>query len=467
MTMQKGNIQLITRMRAMCAVLVLAMCLSVAAPRQTHAATGQLVSWGLCALLSFSPPAQEFCKSVAASAIAQAIGSVIDTLIPGFVTRIQILTGQRIATAQMTNQQGLLIQEANHEDIHNNTPSVTRARCSVASVAALGAGAMPIGPGQVSPRPRARVTVPPNGRFPRVALPENRDQGATGAAVELSIASQGADALMCRRTGNCPDGVKPLSGTPANIADHNDTMRYRPCIDRPPPEREKCIQDQEASGSRPYADISAESLFGADTLGGDTDSKVVQETRMAEAFAYCANLIVPGSPPRAAGNMTSDRAISEAVQRAGDARVALAVKMCADAVGRRAPIAFNAGNPAFNWVVAAACAYRTAFTGLRGEGATGNASFDGAINRACQNEGSPQGSNNIYFSRLELMRIMSRDIFTTGKFSVNTASSNPAELQRMMVAMESINAQVNFEILRMQEQLNLIQSARLALSVQQ
>lgn len=433
---------MMSKLRTLFAILLVACAINISAPKEAQA--NELAQM-LCAGTQAYPVLNMDCVANGVSAFASAIGSAVNVVMQATITQIQVMFGRGIARAQMQHTAWLANREAMARHAAATTPGAYHAGCRAETAVATTLTGNTTPPGTEQPRPVVRVGRDSTGRFPRVNELDAR--GSRPGAFTAIASDQFAEVLNERQRSN----AGPQAGA---IADFAATRRWRPCTELPQAEQAACEAARESTGERPFADIAAQSLMGADTFDGDTEE--IRNTRADEALAYCVNLMVPGTPYRPDGASNADAVIADAVQRAGDARVALAVKACTDAAARRLPIPFDRNATAYSWVVAAACAYRSAFNTLGG---------GDDVREMMTSCDDADASPDIYMSQLELMRVISSDIFGSAHFSTTNASATPTELQRVLIAMEAVNAQLNFETLRLQEHLGLIQAAELAADV--
>lgn len=478
--MGSGMMHILSRARALMVVVVLAAGLSVATPKPAHA-SGMVASWGICALTSAYPALMSTCQSIASSAIAQAIGSVIDTHMQGLVTRIQILTGARLAEAQMNAHQADTLNGTRAQYTADNIPSPTDSSCAATTAIQVAVGGIATEPStgggssgggeRATPRPRVSLRNTPG---IRTVSEIECGEGSSSAECQATARNVIVDSLT-------NEWRSPNDAASKDIARFTQEQTLRPPTGADAEAEQTAREAQGEAAPRMYADVQASTIFGNDTLVGSTPEARAQ--RFNEAMLYCANLMMPQSAQRVAGDMTADRAIQMAVQRAGDARMGLSVAACADIVGRRQPIEFTADNPTYDWIIGAACSYRRAFTSYNDRDGTlestlnaPNAGLTKALDAACPApptrtaDGSLAPVRNVtsskmYLSRMELLRIISTDMFAVPQFALHMGSSNVAELQRMLIAMESVNSQLNMEMMRMQEQLNMIEAASLAMDL--
>lgn len=476
----------IQKLRSLMVALLLAAGLTVATPQPAHAqpvppaggGAGAFVAKMICKFAGIPIIGAAFgpgCEAQASQAIATAVDTVVDTFMKSFATRLELVVGVRTAEAEMNVERGL---KTNAELGRNlaQTNSESGAYCGATTAIRATAGALGgDSSGAPAPPPRPDVEMRDSG-FPRVPKKLACGPGTvrTCPQVAKDIAVAAGKEIREDNSGEASSKIKYAK----TLADNG----LRPCEGGDA----ECAAAQAAlpATARPYADIEAKTLFGeADTYVGSTVEERTQS--YVNAVFYCINLITPGGIDRVGGALDGDKIIRQAAEKAGDARISLAYNACADVAARRVGIDFDPKNPTYDWIVTAACQYRRAFTVYGDDPATGqrrvvstlrssNADINSLLDANCpatMDSGSETrettvGSSAISLSRLEMLRIISTDMFNTPQFSVANASSSQAELQRMLVAMETVNSQLNMEMLRMQEQLNLIKAAQLAADVQ-
>lgn len=428
-------------LRTLFAILLVALALNISTPREAQAQAANF----MCAGTESFPMLNLDCLANATSAIASAVANAVNVVMQSFITRVQIMFGRGIARAQMQHTAWLANREASARHLTTNSAGSLRASCQATTAGAVAMTGNAVAAGSEQPRPVVRVGRDRTGRFPSLQGLEAR--GARPGSVAQIASDQAAQTIMETRQ------LATTGSQAGAIADFEATRRWRPIEELPEPERAAAAAARATTGERPFADISAQSLIGPDTY--DEGTPEINKTRADEALAYCVNLMVPGTPDRPGGASDTEAVIADAVQRAGDARIALSVKACTDAVGRRLPIPFNRENQAYSWVVSAACSYRQAFDNLN-EGA-----MKGTMRTCDDSDANP----DVNMSQLELMRVVSSDIFGTSRAATAQSNAGPAELQRVLIAMEAVNSQILFETMRLQEQLGLIQAASLAADV--
>lgn len=492
--------KVLAAIRGVMLVLLLAFSMTVSAPRPAEAA-GAMVAQAMCSwLLATVLYAGNYpgCVSNTSTAINTAVSTIVDTFMRSFTTRLELVVGVRTAEAQMNVQKQLAHNERLGENLVN-TNSESNAYCAMttavgAAGGSSGGGASGGGAAGGPPPAPPRPTVEMRSDGDIAPLPRRLDCGpGTGRSCEQVAQAIAVEAGEAVRTS--PDGAAP-----AAIRLNEQMSEQLPC-EGSDAERAACNTARANNPAAPvmYAHVKASTLFGeADAYNGATVEARTQ--RFNEAVLYCINLITPGAIDRAGGAASADKMLQQASERAGDARISLAYKACADMAARRVGIAFDPNNATYDWIVTAACSYRRAFTRYQDVGTAqlnvrlvqstlsssneginslldancpatavlGGSVVDDQTNRSSSinRRDGVQGSGNIHLSRLEMLRIISTDMFASPQFSVANASSSQAELQRMLIAMETVNSQLNMETLRLQEQINLVKSAQLAVDVQ-
>lgn len=451
-------------------VLVLFMQLSIATPaRAGGAAAAEL----MCIQTNAWPGAKAVCKAMASGAISEAVGTAILVFVRSMITRIELTVGLRAREASINADLASTSRELTAEtEAEMGTVPGAEFACMTDSSAAILNGqetaqAPPTTPGAPG-GPAAGPTGPPPARVQRgvIPRPDLRNTEGNRQAVVTQLSNSAAGAVMARARGEEGEGAALDIKEEAALT----AGGCRPC----PAGDTECAAQQQAAGQRvcpqPYADVEAMTLFGNDTFLGETEAD--REAAATAALMYCVNLMAPGAPERASGPPNPDAITRQAVERTGDARTALAVKTCTDAWARRVPLGVPADNPGYALVVSAACAYRNAVrTSLdrqadaaraAGEPVDDLESLSAALSQAC--DGNASG-RRIDLSLLELTRIISSDIFATEEAIAARSGASEADLIRGLLAMETIQASMNMETLRMQELLNLIQAANLAAEV--
>jgi hypothetical protein len=475
-------------MKRIILIILLAFGLSVGAPQQAQAAGA--LTYVVCTPFIIIGHYM-WCTQQVDEMIQNALEHKISRIAARMYTLIEMRFERALARNTILADQQRTINEGRYESMVANTSGAncpTEAAELASQAAGAGRGPGNAGGPPATPRPPRVVAEDPRsvpGGRPRVRSVEDTDTAPTAQTTDVLTQASVADAMR-RRAGQTPETENGEGVAAVNQTRYRRTY-YRNCgtegavvrsdagvpQTEPVPNRANetrpVANSDCAYGLMPDADLTALTLLSRPTYISAT-APVSGRTASADewynaAVDYCINAIDPSFQDRVRaqpGGVTADTVMAQMRERGGDARIGLALESCIRIAASRRGSAFDKDAPKNQWILSALCGYRRA----SGEGAAGNFSV-GGIGASVDAGGDCQfTTNRVFISDYELMRILSSDIFGTIRFITNSQNTQ-SDLLRSLVSMESIGSQLNKRILDMQERIQLLQAAQLAVDVEQ